>query len=74
MSRFAVAQINRLAHHLVWLRPQPHRYIHLVRGRRVEAWIKLVDAAAHAVEAASGGRYSRTDFQRKTITSKAAAR
>jgi len=71
MSSYAVAQINRLARHLVSLRPQPDRHIHLVRGRRVEAWIAMVDATANAVEAATGGRYSRLDFARKTITRRA---
>jgi hypothetical protein len=71
MPRHVVAQINRLARHLVALRPHPNRRIEQARGRRVGQWIKLVDDAARAVKAATGGRYSRADFQRKTVTARA---
>jgi hypothetical protein len=73
-KRYAVTQINRVARHLVSLRPAPHREIHLVRGRRVQAWIALVDDdAARAIEAATGGQYSRSEFQARTITKRAVA-
>ena len=71
MSSYAVAQINRLARQLVSIRAHPHLDVHRVRGRRMEEWIKLVAAAADALLASTGGRYSRLDFARKTITRRA---
>jgi hypothetical protein len=67
MRSYAVAQINRLARQLVSLRPQPHREIILVRGRRVEQWITLVDTAADALVAATADEGVRTRFYRRAL-------